>query len=556
MSTRRFGIPAILLLMLLSLAGPAFAQEPEGGKEGPQERIEGLRSSIVSLEKSLPAPSAEETRVLRSEIEAKRDEVRRIVAGSIDDALKDEGLAAFLRATLVEDQGALIQSIESRHQTITGLRSELEDAVGEERLRIENLLTRENRVLDRLIRAFAEGVGRQDRLGEDVSVQAARLAEMLELRAETIAGLIREAIAERERVLENLANLPAGQDNARLQAELEGWQEKLRGTTDSLEATTEIMAIRGIDTAEYRTLLISATGKITGDILDTRVAMGLTQRWLRKARSWIVEGAPGFLFNALLFLAILFVFRILASIARRLVRRGLERAEMGSTLLRQFLIGLTSKTIFIVGVLVALSQVGVNLGPMLAGFGIAGFIVGFALQDTLSNFASGLMILAYRPFDVGDVIEGGGVKGIVDNMSLVSTTIRTFDNEKLIVPNNKIWGDVIRNVTAQTTRRVDLVFGIAYEDDVDKAETVLQEIIEAHPAVLADPAPVIKLNALSDSSVDFVVRPWVKTEDYWNVYWDVTRSVKKRFDAEGISIPYPQRTVHVQKGEFVEGAEA
>jgi small conductance mechanosensitive channel len=164
----------------------------------------------------------------------------------------------------------------------------------------------------------------------------------------------------------------------------------------------------------------------------------------------------------------------------------------------------------------------------------------------LSNFASGLMILIYKPFDVGDVVEvGGGVFGTVSHMSLVNTTVLTFDNQTLIVPNNSIWQNVIKNVTAQETRRIDLVFGIGYSDDIPKAEDVLNGIIESHEAILADPEPVVRLHELGESSVNLIVRPWVKTEDYWPVYWDITRQVKMKFDAEGISIPFPQRDVHL-----------
>jgi small conductance mechanosensitive channel len=186
---------------------------------------------------------------------------------------------------------------------------------------------------------------------------------------------------------------------------------------------------------------------------------------------------------------------------------------------------------------------------LLAGLGIAGFVIGFALQDTLSNFASGLMILVYRPYDVGDAIEAGGVIGSVSQMNLVSTMIMTFDNQLLVVPNNKIWGDVIRNITNQNTRRVDMTFGIGYSDDVSKAERVLTEIVTSHEKVLEDPAPMIRLHELGDSSVNFIVRPWSKTSDYWDVYWDVTREVKRRFDTEGISIPFPQRDVHIYHDE-------
>ena len=156
-----------------------------------------------------------------------------------------------------------------------------------------------------------------------------------------------------------------------------------------------------------------------------------------------------------------------------------------------------------------------------------------------------MMILIYRPYDVGDLVEvGGGVFGKVESMNLVSTTILTIDNQTLVIPNSKIWGDVIKNVTAQKLRRVDLVFSIGYSDDIEQTEALLTNLVLAHPMVLRDPEPIIKLHVLNESSVDFVVRPWVKTADYWNVYWDLTREVKVRFDKDGISIPFPQRDVH------------
>jgi small conductance mechanosensitive channel len=187
----------------------------------------------------------------------------------------------------------------------------------------------------------------------------------------------------------------------------------------------------------------------------------------------------------------------------------------------------------------------VSIGPLLAVVGAAGFVIAFALQDTLGNFASGLMILFFRPFDVGDVVDAAGVSGKVTAMNLVSTTIKTFDNKDMVVPNNKIWHDVITNATGVDTRRVDMEFGIGYDDDIDRAQAILEEIVAAHPKALKDPEPTIRMSALGDSSVNFICRPWAKTADYWDVYWDVTKAVKKRFDAEGIGIPYPQRDVHL-----------
>jgi small conductance mechanosensitive channel len=193
----------------------------------------------------------------------------------------------------------------------------------------------------------------------------------------------------------------------------------------------------------------------------------------------------------------------------------------------------------LLGLLIALSQVGFALGPLLAGLGIAGFIAGFALQDTLANFAAGVMILVYRPFDIGDSIEAGGASGAVSAMSMVSTRIRTDDNQALIVPNGRIWGDVIKNLTAEKTRRVDLSFRVHYGEDVEKIEKLLGEIVNSQPRILKDPPAIVKLNALADAALEFVVRSWVKTEDYSEACWDLTRAVKLRFDQESIRAALP-----------------
>jgi small conductance mechanosensitive channel len=265
-----------------------------------------------------------------------------------------------------------------------------------------------------------------------------------------------------------------------------------------------------------------------------------------KLWSIITEDGPNLVLKILLFLLIVFAFNKLAGFIQKLTKHGLEKSDLKlSRLLKRMVVSMVKNIIVVLGVLIALSQVGISLGPLLAGLGVVGFIVGFALQDTLSNFASGMMILIYRPFDVGDLIEAGGISGKVSHMSLVNTTILTLDNQTIVVPNNKIWGDVVKNVTAQTVRRVDLVFGISYTDDIPKTENVLQEIVDSHVKILADPEPIVRLHELADSSVNFIVRPWVNMDDYWDVYWDVIRSVKMRFDEEGISIPFPQRDVHM-----------
>jgi small conductance mechanosensitive channel len=305
------------------------------------------------------------------------------------------------------------------------------------------------------------------------------------------------------------------------------------------------MAQLEVPVTRYEEALIATTGQITRKILDINVALSLLGRLRDRVVEGFASGAPGWIFKALVFVLILFAFRAASRLTRRFVEKSVNASRLNlSQLLKETVISWSARVVVLVGALIAVSQLGIQIGPLLAGLGIAGFVLGFALQDTLSNFAAGAMILLYRPFDVGDLIEAGGSRGAVSRMTLVSTTILTMDNQTLIIPNTKIWGDVIRNVTAQDMRRVDLVFGIGYGDDVDKAETVLRDILAKDERVLDDPEPVVELHNLGDSSVDFVVRPWVKTEDYWPVHWSVTRQVKQRFDQEGISIPFPQQDVH------------
>jgi small conductance mechanosensitive channel len=317
--------------------------------------------------------------------------------------------------------------------------------------------------------------------------------------------------------------------------------------THTLSILVKLMEPLGLDATRYQQLLITSTGEITSDIFKPKVALGLLQEWLDAVRSWVQDHGPGVLIKIFAFALILFVARLLSVVTRRLLTRAFATSRVhASALLRNMMITILSNLVLFLGLLLGLSQLGMELGPLLAGLGIAGFIIGFALQDSLSNFASGMMILGYRPFDVGDLIEAATVRGVVSHMSLVNTTILTIDNRTLIVPNNKIWGDVITNITDQKKRRVDLRFGVSYTDDVDHVERVLGEILAGHPKVLDDPEPMVKLHELTESSADFVVRPWVETEDYWEVYWDVTREVKRRFEAGDITIPFPRRQLHVQ----------
>ena len=268
-----------------------------------------------------------------------------------------------------------------------------------------------------------------------------------------------------------------------------------------------------------------------------------------KYSSWFSskEGGIKLGIQILKFLGVMLAFWVLAGFVRRVVRKAAEKSDRFSELLEQFMIKISFRFVMIVGLIVALGTVGINVAALLTVIGGASFIIAFALQDTLSNFAAGIMLLIYRPFDVGDVVEVGGVSGKIDQVSLVSTMIRTFDNKVVLVPNKNVWGQIITNSSSSEERRVDMIFGIGYSDDAEKAEQILAKIVEDHELVLEDPEPTIKLNELADSSVNFICRPWVKTPDYWQVHWDVTQRVKAEFDKSGISIPFPHQELHIKQ---------
>lgn len=298
--------------------------------------------------------------------------------------------------------------------------------------------------------------------------------------------------------------------------------------------------LKGGDVGEFR-LYAAALGGFNIDATDAKATWIAVSGWLTSN-----EGGVKWLVYILQFAGIMIVFWFISRVLGSLVRKALSGRHVHlSGLLKRFINNIVRRVILLIGLLVALSTVGVNVGALIALIGGGAFVLGFALQDTLSNFANGLMVLLYRPFDVGDAVDVGGVSGTVDAVSLVNTTIRSWDNKLILVPNKEVWGKVITNITGNSERRVDMVFGIGYSDDSDKAKSILERLVEEHEHVLEDPAPTIRMHELADSSVNFVVRPWTKTSNYWSVYWDLTEQVKKAFDAEGISIPFPQRDVHV-----------
>lgn len=250
--------------------------------------------------------------------------------------------------------------------------------------------------------------------------------------------------------------------------------------------------------------------------------------------------------NILTALAVFIVGRIVIGLMMSLAGKLLRKSKMEDMLIN-FITSILGAVLLLFVVVASLDQLGVNTSSLIAIVGAAGLAIGLSLQDSLKNFAAGVLLVVFRPFRAGDFIEAAGISGVVESISIFSTVMRTGDNREVIVPNGPIYGGVITNYSKRDTRRVDMIFGIGYDADLLQAKKLLVEILAEDERVLAEPAPVVVVAALADSSVNFAVRPWVKTADYWAVLWATNEKVKLRFDEAGISIPFPQMDVHLRK---------
>ena len=559
-----------LLYMLWIAAAPVTAADAAGNeKQGISHADENGESMLDQPAKQTGAASLSRIVALQTALQelmmnrANAESVRQDVA----DARVLRTLNQLVSISHLSAQTFLSQAVESddleaqRSQIVAAIDS-LPSIIGLEIARIRQSVTlprpeqtaleqaalsAEIRVqadaIDNLIEALISNNEIARELGMDTTPVEAALKQHITNRAEDTSAYLDVTMENLAKLRDQLAALP---NNEELAAKIAVTQRHMLLTADVLRRLAANMESLGIDPTVVNTQLIGATGALTTDILDVGVVSRLVGNSARNMLDWISNNGVRMLFQALIVIAILLIAWKAAQLAEIVTRRALQSTRVRfSRLLQRMIISGTRSAILVLGLLIGLSQLGFSLGPLLAGLGIAGFIIGFALQDSLSNFASGLMILIYRPFDVGDLVDVNGAFGTVRQMSLVNTTILTIDNQTLVVPNNQIWQNVIKNLTAQQTRRVDMLFGISYSDDINKAERILRDIVTTNDKVLEQPEPLIKLHELGESSVNFAVRPWVNTDDYWDVYWDVTRAVKVGFDAEGISIPFPQRDVHL-----------
>jgi small conductance mechanosensitive channel len=365
--------------------------------------------------------------------------------------------------------------------------------------------------------------------------------DQLNAEAEKWQGLLQESMA-RIANLKVAALTAEGAELDRVHEQINQESTNRSDLSDKFSLILDSMKLKGGDPEVIDGYRKYVSGALASELQATDV-----KTMLSEALDWTTskDGGISFLTMTAVVIGSLFLLLIIARFIRAMAKRGLRRISNLSHLMQDFLAKVVYWLVFVIGLMVVLSLFGVNITPLFAVVGGASFILAFAMQDTLGNLASGLMIMINKPFDVGDLVDTNGVLGVVEAVSIVSTTVRTLDNQVVILPNSSVWGSIITNVTVSPTRRVDMVFGIGYSDDIETAQKVLEKLVREHPLVLDDPAPNIAVHELADSSVNFICRPWTKTEDYWKVYWDLTRQVKEGFDEASVSIPFPQRDVHL-----------
>jgi small conductance mechanosensitive channel len=436
------------------------------------------------------------------------------------------------------------QGIDQRMDLINELRERRSSTPAEQlddlEFRIEEAADR----LNDLIVDQAQNLAAADSIGFDTAAEWEWLEDFLVSRAENLVGRLQIATSTRERLRSQVqsaeqAGAPESEVGA-LRLRVQANERRITGVAASLDATADILDERGFDTDQYRQFIIRATGEVTGEVLDPGVLAGLLREIWAAVWGWVRETGPTLVVQLLIIVGIVFLFRLGFVLAWRVFQRT---RVVESRLLVDLVERMLRPIATILGLIAGLSAVGVDPTALLTGLGVAGIIIGLALQDSLSNLAAGFFILATRPYDVDDVIESGGVLGTVKAMGLANTTVITFDNRRLLVPNRKIWGDVIENRSAERVRRVDASISIGYGEDLDRAMEVLHNLLDEYERVLDTPKPEIFVSDLADSWIELAVRPWVKNEDWWRVTTELPRLMRLRFAEEGIEIPYPRRDI-------------
>jgi small conductance mechanosensitive channel len=421
---------------------------------------------------------------------------------------------------------------------------------------LELSIVEEKATLDTLIVGQMRTLEEADSLGFDTSEHWEVVDRHLKNWAESQVGRLQIALVTRNRLdsqikdAENAGAEPS--EITALRTQRQAADRRVQGIIATLTSTADLLQRRGYPTAAYRQIIIRTTRDVTADILNPEVFLGLAKDIGLGVWTWIKDNGPNLLVRLLIIIGFIVLFRIAFRFLWWFLR--LIRVVRFSNLMTDLIGRMIRPVATIIGLVTGLWLVGANPTTVLAGLGVAGVIVGLALQDSMSNLAAGLFILATRPFDVEDIVEAGGVIGTVKQMGLSNTKILTFDRRQLFVPNRQIWANVIENRSSEPIRRVEVTAKISYQEDLDWSLRVLRDLVDENDKVLKDPEPAVFVEKLADSWIEIAVWPWVKSEDWLDMIRGLTRLIKLRLEEEGIAVPFP-RTELLARRESREAAE-
>jgi len=563
-------IPSVFVLLatvfLLAITGPGslFSQETESPPDSVEVEIEptdlmraqqflgtlqtGL-DSLLNLETQMRKAEDEKLQLLRvqagrhiAEIDDIQPHLMKLLPNLDESAPETADIRKGLAEFLVGKYDIYERATELWSREIDILRGNRSDTPHEELGDLETSIGEARDRLDRLLAALMKVLEDGDLLEIDTQKDWGRLERVLNNRAENLVGRLQIAVNAREALKKKIATsekagAPEGEigvDRTRLQYS----ETRVQGVAKSLEITVDLLGSRGFETTQYRQFIIKTTGEISERVLDPRVFIGLAQDFLQDLGQWFKDNGPTILVKLLIILASVFAFRLTFRLGWWLMR--LLGIVSLTKLMVQLGNSLISPIASFIGLFFGLWLVGADPTTLLAGAGVAGVVIGFALQDSLANLAAGFFILATRPFDVDDTIRTGTVVGTVKAMWIANTTVVTFDGRRLLIPNRMIWADIIENRSVEPLRRVDFTVRVGFDEDIDGAIAILHDLVKNEERVLDQPATSIFVSEWADSWVEIAVRPWARNENWWPLLTDLPRLVVLRFAEEGIKIPYPR----------------
>jgi len=547
----------LLFCFFLFLPSPGFTQEVKNNDLS-QQTIAELKEYVellnrVKAEKKDTIGS--ETRALYKQFAVNSESYRNLLWHFVDDLVEPENSKAleansqFVLGLLKGESLVIKAEIEKSQLAVTKLENQIisakkniftvNQAVSKDRLSdLQWKLYLKRRNLEELYSALVKNSQKIAILKENTAADLAFAGQLVMKQSDILSGLVginEDKLLKLEKKLSVVRS--ESTTGKKLMSDIAFKNLEIQDYASRLQVMVDLLTSMDVDASLYKKTVIQATNSLNTDIFDRRVVSHLFNEWWLSTKKWFSKQAPTIISKVIAFFGIILLAYCIALLVKRMVRGLFQRINPDtSELARKFVVSMSSKIVILIGILIALSNLGVQVGPILAGMGILGFIIGFALQETLSNFASGLMILIYRPYDVGDKIRVSGLEGKVSKMNLVSTTIFTSANHHLTVPNNKIWKDIIHNITSQPQVRLDLFFKAPFNADSETVLTAISEEVEGNPIVLSDKEKNVRIYELGETEVKYIARFWISSNDIDEAKWVISEGVKKRFDEKGISL--------------------